>query len=130
MAPLTGIAAPARRPKGPEEGAGRRNDRECRALQGRMESNTRGTHMSRLSLLVVAAGLLCGAAPALAATAHNSQAGSWGPNKHNCEPTPYFQQGGCVESFLTGRDDGWVGPRTERYQDPYRERPPLRPFDR
>lgn len=90
--------------------------------------------MSRLSILVAAAGLAAvsgiGAAPALAATAHNSQAGAFGPNKHICAPTPYFQQGGCLTSFFTGQDDGWVEPRTERYQEPDRERRPLRPLDR
>ncbi|RYB04214.1 hypothetical protein D3272_14500 [Lichenibacterium ramalinae] len=71
-----------------------------------------------------------GAGSALAATAHNSQAGSFGPNKHTCEPTPYFQAGGCLTSFFTGQDDGWVEPRTERYRERYQERRPLRPLDR
>lgn len=33
-----------------------------------------------------------------AATAHNSQAGSWGPTTHNCAPTPYFPTGGCASA--------------------------------
>jgi hypothetical protein len=74
----------------------------------------------------VALAALAGSGPALAATAHNSQAGAFGPNKHTCAPTPYFQDGGCLTSFFTGQDDGWVAPRTERYQ----ERRPLRPLDR
>jgi hypothetical protein len=68
-------------------------------------------------------------APAVAATAHNSQAGSWGPNKNACAPTPYFPAGGCSTSFFTGQDDGEVAAREPRFER-YRERPPLRPFDR
>lgn len=50
---------------------------------------------------VLAATALAGlATAAAAATAHNSQAGSWGPNKHNCAPTPYFQEGGCVSAAI------------------------------
>lgn len=72
------------------------------------------------------------AAPAGAATAHNSQAGSWGPTKHTCAPTPYFPAGGCASAAI--QDDRrypfTVGP----YEDqPGRrlERPglPLDPFD-
>ena len=73
--------------------------------------------------------LLAAEAPAVAATAHNSQAGSWGPNKNACGPTPYFPDGGCATSFLTGQDDGEVAAR-ERHFERYRERPLLRPFDR
>lgn len=40
------------------------------------------------------------AAPAGAATAHNSQAGSWGPNTHVCGPTPYFTAGGCASAAI------------------------------
>lgn len=86
--------------------------------------------MSTLRILAVAAAWTAvtgaGLAPALAATAHNSQAGAYGPNKHTCAPTPYFQDGGCLTSYFIGQDDGWVEPRTERYQ----ERRPLRPLDR
>ena len=73
--------------------------------------------------------LLAVGGPAVAATAHNSQAGSWGPNKNACAPTPYFPDGGCATSFLTGQDDGEVTAQ-ERHFERYRERPPLRPFDR
>lgn len=35
-----------------------------------------------------------------AATAHNSQAGAYGPNSHQCAPTPYFEAGGCASAAL------------------------------
>ncbi len=66
------------------------------------------------------------ATPSSAATASNSQAGAWGHNKNSCKPTPYFPRGGCLTSFFTGADDGWVPPRSEMY----RERPKLRALDR
>ncbi len=79
------------------------------------------------SKMLAAAAVLClGTAGAEAATAHNSQAGAFGSTKNACAPTPYFPEGGCITSYVTGRDDGNVLPRYERY----RERPPLRPLDR
>lgn len=74
----------------------------------------------------LSAPLAFAATPSSAATASNSQAGAWGHNKNSCKPTPYFQQGGCLSSFFTGADDGWVPPRSEVY----RERPRLRSFDK
>ena len=55
-----------------------------------------------------------------AATAHNSQAGSFGPTKHNCAPTPYFPAGGCASAAI--QDD-------RRYPfnvGPYEDRPDRR----
>ncbi len=77
------------------------------------------------TVALLAASLATAATPSLAATASNSQAGAWGHNKNSCKPTPYFQEGGCLTSFFTGRDDGWVPARP----DVERERPRLRSFD-
>ena len=55
------------------------------------------TAVQTLSAVALAA-ILAGTAQA--ATAHNSQAGSWGPTTHNCGPTPYFPAGGCVSSAI------------------------------
>lgn len=55
------------------------------------------TAVQTLSAVALAAGL---AGTAQAATAHNSQAGSWGPTTHNCAPTPYFRDGGCLSSAI------------------------------
>lgn len=63
--------------------------------------------MSRTLLpCLLAASLACLAGTAHAATAHNSQAGSSGPNTHVCGATPYFQSGGCLSSYFAdeGRD--------------------------
>ena len=50
------------------------------------------TKLKTLAFLASAALPLGGGSlPALAATAHNSQAGSWGPNSHQCDATPYFE---------------------------------------
>ena len=48
--------------------------------------------------LLAAASLAGLVTTADAATAHNSQAGSWGPTTHNCAPTPYFPTGGCASA--------------------------------
>jgi hypothetical protein len=78
-----------------------------------------------LTLVAAAAIPLAAATPSSAATASNSQAGAWGHNKNSCKPTPYFPAGGCLSSFFTGTDDGWVPARSEYY----RERPKLRPLN-
>ena len=86
--------------------------------------------MRTLKILALVAALTpalaLSATPSRGATASNSQAGAWGHNKNSCKPTPYFQQGGCLTSFFTGADDGWVPPRSEMY----RERPKLRSLDK
>lgn len=46
------------------------------------------------------AALIGSASPAPAATAHNSQAGSWGSTSHACAPTPYFPTGGCASASI------------------------------
>ena len=60
--------------------------------------------MSRLTLLAfVAAAALApaGAATAIAATAHNSQAGAYGSTKNACAPTPGFpDDDDCLSSAI------------------------------
>ena len=68
--------------------------------------------------------------PILAATAHNSQAGSYGPNTHVCAPTPYFAAGGCLsESLSNGLTDQIYPRRGPTGDGTYRARPPLRALD-
>jgi hypothetical protein len=79
----------------------------------------------------LAAALALLSAPALAATAHNSQAGFYGPNTHVCSATPYFAAGGCLSDALVGGSTDQVLPRRAPPggQIPlYRTRPPLRPL--
>lgn len=47
---------------------------------------------------LIAAALSSLAGAAQAATAHNSQAGAYGPNTHQCEATVYFAAGGCASA--------------------------------
>ena len=75
---------------------------------------------------VAALPLLGSASAALAATAHNSQAGAWGPNSHTCAPTPYFPAGGCADTALRDIFDDETLPPPGRYD----ERRPLRRPDR
>lgn len=65
--------------------------------------------------------------PAIAATAHNSQAGAYGSTTNNCAPTPYFQNGGCISSAIEGGidDDDDALPPPARY----RLRRPVQPSD-
>lgn len=73
----------------------------------------------------VALALLSG--PALAASAHNSQLGSDGPNNRTCEATPYFRYGGCLSETLESGSTDQVLPRAgPAAEAPYRPRPPLR----
>ena len=66
------------------------------------------------------------AAPSVAATAHNSQAGAYGSTTNNCAPTPYFQNGGCISSAIEGAiDDDDALPPPARY----RIRRPVQPSD-
>ena len=51
-------------------------------------------------VLLGAAALASLTSSANAATAHNSQAGAYGPNTHTCAPTPYFQTGGCFSAAV------------------------------
>ncbi len=78
--------------------------------------------MSKLKLVAVVATLALHptavAVPTLAATAHNSQAGSWGPNSHQCAPTPYFREGGCLSSYFVDQPRRTFDPRG----GPYRQR--------
>ena len=63
---------------------------------------------------------------ALAATAHNSQAGAYGSTKNNCAATPYFPAGpGCLSTYIERyQDDGAVPPPRD-VRARYRPRPPL-----
>ena len=81
-------------------------------------------------LAVAAVPLISSSAPSSAATAHNSQAGSFGSTSNICSPTPYFRDGGCLTSFVTGKDDGQVFARPGDGSDIYRSRPRLRALDR
>ena len=63
--------------------------------------------MSRTLLpCLLAAALTFVAGTAGAATARNSQAGSYGSSTNACAFTPYFQAGGCLSTYLAsdGRD--------------------------
>ena len=63
--------------------------------------------MSKVLLpCLLAAALTSVAGTAEAATAHNSQAGSYGSNTNACGATPYFQAGGCLSTYFAsdGRD--------------------------
>ena len=73
----------------------------------------------RTMLVSVAFGAALSAlgAPAFAATAHNSQAGSSGPNSHQCAATPYFPAGGCASAALI---DDRRYPFTVGAEEPYR----------
>ena len=70
--------------------------------------------MRHLKIVTVVASVVSslagGASVAAAATAHNSQAGSWGPTSRHCAPTPYFRQGGCLTSYFIGRQPGTFDP--------------------
>lgn len=83
-----------------------------------------------LTVVALAAVPLISSAPSFAATAHNSQAGAWGSTSNPCGATPYFRDGGCLTSFVTGKDDGQVFARPGDGSDPYRPRARLRPLDR
>lgn len=74
--------------------------------------------------------LISPSAPSFAATAHNSQAGAWGSTSNTCGSTPYFRDGGCLTSFVTGKDDGQVFASPGDGSEPYRPRPRLRALDR
>ena len=65
-------------------------------------------------------------APSIAATAHNSQAGSYGSTTNGCAPTPYFSSGDCLSSAIEGSIDGADAlPPPARY----RLRRPVQPSD-
>ena len=78
--------------------------------------------MSRLRVLafIAAASLApAGSATAIAATAHNSQAGAYGSTKNACAPTPGFpDEGDCLSSAVGEAVDGAPPPgyRRERYR--------------
>lgn len=79
--------------------------------------------------IVAAVSLAALSAPALAATAHNSQAGSYGPGSNPCAATPYFPaDDGCLSSAvkqgLLGDDDDALPPPRH-----YRTRRPVRSDD-
>lgn len=68
------------------------------------------------------------ASPAHAATAHNSQAGSWGPNSHTCAATPYFPADrSCFPADLFEEPIGPDDARGARYHG--QRRPALRDDD-
>lgn len=81
--------------------------------------------MRPLMLIVPAAMALAAlASPGQAATAHNSQAGAYGPTKNVCAATPYFPAGeGCVSSYLSGNED--LLPGDDDVHGRYRPRKPL-----
>jgi len=76
--------------------------------------------MSKLKLAAVIAATVLHpigvAVPTFAATAHNSQAGSWGPNSHQCAPTPYFREGGCLSSYFVDQPRRTFDPRGAPYK--------------
>lgn len=79
-----------------------------------------------------AATLFALSVPAVAATAHNSQAGSYGPTTHVCAPTPYFAAGGCLSETLSNGSTDQIYSRQDSLGGrvpPYRARPPLRGLD-
>lgn len=73
--------------------------------------------MSRLKVLalIVASALPpAGSATAVAATAHNSQAGAYGSTTNACAPTPGFpEEGDCLSSAI-GADVGGAPPPGHR----------------
>ncbi len=73
--------------------------------------------MSRLRVLAfIAAAALApaGSVAAIAATAHNSQAGAYGSTKNACGPTPGFpDEGDCLSSAIGDSVDG-APPRGDR----------------
>ena len=78
--------------------------------------------MPNLKTLPAAAVLMASlgwiSAPAVAATAHNSQAGAFGPTSNTCAATPYFDAGGCLSSFVEDPNDDVLPPPDV----PYRQR--------
>ena len=77
--------------------------------------------MSRTILpCLLAASLACLAGTAEAATAHNSQAGSFGPNTHICGATPYFQSGGCLSSYLADHESDFFDRPAAAYRSVHR----------
>ena len=83
------------------------------------------THMLFAPGVAAALALATLSMPALAATAHNSQAGALGPSKNSCGATAYFAaDSGCLSSYIEGKqDDGLPLPNEQRAR--YRPRSPL-----
>ncbi len=84
------------------------------------------------ALTLLGTPLIGGVGPAAAATAHNSQAGSFGPTTRICAPTPYFPAGGCASAaVLDDRRYPFDIPASEERPAGRRAHPvlPADPFD-
>ena len=79
-------------------------------------------------IISAVAGLTLAALPesAIAVTAHNSQAGSYGSTKNSCAATPYFPaDSGCLGSYVQRYQEDGVFPPPDEVRARYRPRRPL-----